>query len=114
MKKSEFEEHYQNGDYEALSDYKVDNAVIMAAGFASRFAPLSYTTPKALLKVKGEIMIERQIRQLIEAGISEIYIVVGYKKEMFYYLEEKYGVHIVENPDYETRNNHSSIYAVRE
>ena len=114
MFKSDFEAHYQNGEYEAISQYKVDNAIIMAAGFSSRFAPLSYTTPKALLKVKGEIMIERQIRQLIEAGVPDIYVVVGHKKEMFYYLSEKYGVHIIENPDYASRNNHSSIYAARE
>ena len=49
--------------------YKVDNAIIMAAGTASRFAPLSYERPKALIEVKGEILIERQIRQLMEAGI---------------------------------------------
>lgn len=114
MFKNDFEAHYQNGDYEAISDYKVDNAIIMAAGLSSRFAPLSDTTPKALLKVKGEIMIERQICQLIEAGIPEIYVVVGYKKEMFYYLADKYGVHIVENPEYASRNNHSSIYAARD
>lgn len=114
MLKNEFESCYRQGDYEAIAAYKVDNAVIMAAGFASRFAPLSEITPKALLKVKGEIMIERQIRQLRDAGIPDIYVVVGYKKEMFYYLEEKYDVHIIENPDYTTRNNHSSIYAVRQ
>ena len=39
--------------------YKVDNAIIMAAGTASRFAPLSYEKPKALIEVKGEILIER-------------------------------------------------------
>ena len=66
------------------------NAIIMAAGMSSRFVPLSLETPKALLKVKGEIMIERQIRQLREAGINEIIIVVGYLKEQFAYLEEKY------------------------
>ena len=44
--------------------YKVDNAIIMAAGTSSRFAPLSYEMPKALIEVKGEILIERQIRQL--------------------------------------------------
>ena len=95
MHKNDFEAHLQKGEYDMLSSYKVDNAIIMAAGFASRFAPLSDIIPKALLKVKGEIMIERQIRQLIEAGIPDIYVVVGYKKEMFYYLSEKYGVHIV-------------------
>ncbi len=94
--------------------HKVDNAVIMAAGTSSRFAPLSYEMPKALITVKGEILIERQIRQLKEAGVPEIYIVVGYKGEMFKYLEEKFGVHIVENPDYLTRNNNASIYVVKD
>ena len=93
--------------------YTVDNAVIMAAGTSSRFAPLSYERPKALIEVKGEVLIERQIRQLQEAGIPEIYIVVGYKAEQFDYLTEKFGVHILENKEYLTRNNHSSIYAAR-
>ena len=93
--------------------YKVDNAVIMAAGTASRFAPLSYERPKALIEVKGEILLERQIEQLIEAGIKEIIVVVGYKKEQFLYLQEKYGVIIVENKEYLTRNNNSTINAVR-
>ena len=94
--------------------YKVDNAVIMAAGTSSRFAPLSYEKPKALIEVKGEVLIERQIRQLREAGISEIYVVVGYKSELFSYLEEKLGIHIINNPDYNTRNNNASIYAVKD
>ena len=94
--------------------YKVDNAVIMAAGTASRFAPLSYERPKALIEVKGEILIERQIRQLKEAGINEIILVVGYQKEKFAYLIEKFGVELIENPDYLTRNNNASIYAVKD
>lgn len=92
----------------------VDNAVIMAAGTASRFAPLSYEKPKALITVKGEVLIERQIRQLKEAGVPEIYVVVGYKAEMFTYLEEKFGVHLVLNRDFLTRNNNGSIYAVKD
>ena len=94
--------------------YVVYNAVIMAAGTSSRFAPLSYEKPKALISVKGEILIERQIRQLKEAGICDIYVVVGYKAEMFIYLEEKFGVHIVYNPNYLKRNNNSSIYVVKD
>lgn len=94
--------------------YNVDNAIIMAAGTSSRFAPLSYEKPKALITVKGEVLIERQIRQLQEAGISEIIIVTGYKKEQFEYLKEKFGVRFVENHEYLERNNNSSIYAVRE
>lgn len=93
--------------------YKVDNAIIMAAGLSSRFAPLSYEYPKALIPVNGEVLIERQIRQLHEAGINDIIVVVGYKKDQFYYLADKYGVKIVENPEYQVRNNNSSIYAVR-
>lgn len=94
--------------------YRVDNAVIMAAGTASRFAPLSYEKPKALIEVKGEILIERQIKQLKEAGISEVIIVVGYMKEQFLYLQDKFQVKIVENNEYLTRNNNGSIYAVKD
>ena len=64
---------------------KVDNAIIMAAGTASRFAPLSFEKPKALIEVRGEVLIERQIRQLRDAGIHEIVIVTGYKAEQFEY-----------------------------
>lgn len=92
---------------------KVNNAIIMAAGTASRFAPLSYETPKALIEVKGEVLIERQIRQLREAGIEEVIVVTGYKAEQFAYLKEKYGVILVHNPDYLTRNNNASIYVAR-
>ena len=94
--------------------YKVDNAIIMAAGYASRFAPLSYERPKALLNIKGEVLIERQINQLRQAGIEEIIVVVGYKKEQFEYLKEKYGVILVENKEYSMRNNHSTIYAAKD
>lgn len=94
--------------------YKVDNAIILAAGTASRFAPLSYEKPKALIEVKGEVLIERQIRQLHDAGIDKIYIVVGYKKEHFDYLREKFGVIIINNPEYLSRNNNSSIFMVKD
>lgn len=98
---------------DALSPYKVDNAIIMAAGLSSRFAPISYEKPKGLLKVRGEVLIERQIEQLRDAGIENITVVVGYKKEFFFYLEDKYGVEIVINPEYATRNNHSTLMVVR-
>lgn len=97
-----------------LKNYRVDNAVILAAGLSSRFAPISYERPKGLLKVRGEILIERQIKQLQAAGINEIFVVVGYKQESFYYLEEKFGVHLVINNEYATRNNNASLMLVRE
>lgn len=98
----------------ALDEYKVDNAIMMAAGFSSRSMPLSGVLPKGLFEVRGQVLIERQIEQLRAAGITEIVIVTGYKAERFAYLAEKYpGVVLVHNPEYSTRNNLSSIYAAR-
>lgn len=93
---------------------KVDNAVIMAAGTSSRFAPLSYEKPKGLITVKGEVLIERQIRQLLEAGIRDIYVVTGYKAEEFSYLAGKFDVKLRGNLSYDTRNNNASIKAVED
>lgn len=100
--------------YEALKPYRAKNAIIMAAGLSSRFVPLSCEKPKGLLEVKGEILIERQIKQLQEVGIKDIYVVVGYMMEQFFYLEEKFGVTIIVNPNYRTRNNNGSLYVVRQ
>ncbi len=97
----------------ALEPYRVDNAIILAAGMATRFAPLSFEKPKALFEVQGEILIERLIRQLQEAGIDDITVVVGYMKESFFYLEDKFGVKIAVSNDYSKRNNHSSLLAVK-
>ena len=88
------------------------NAIIMAAGTSSRFVPLSAERPKGLVEVKGEVLIERQIRQLKEAGIADITLVVGYKAEMFAYLCDKYGIEIVLNEDYARYNNTSSLIRV--
>lgn len=98
---------------EALAPYKVDNAVILAAGASTRFIPLSLEQPKGLFEVKGETLIERQIQQLQAAGITDITVVLGYKKEMFYYLEEKYGVKFIINDAFNIKNNIESLYLAR-
>ena len=100
--------------WNALSPYKVDNAVILAAGMATRFAPLSFERPKAMFEVRGEILIERLIRQLREAGVNDISVVVGYMKESFFYHEDEFGVKIVVNSEYANRNSHSSVWCARE
>ena len=84
----------------------------MAAGTSSRFVPLSAEVPKGLLEVKGEILIERQIMQLHNAGIMDITVVTGYKADMFEYLKDSFGVDIVLNEDYERFNNTSSLIRV--
>lgn len=84
----------------------------MAAGMSSRFIPLSWECPKALLEVKGEILIERQIRQLKEAGVTDITVVTGYMADKFDYLSCKFGATLVYNPDYARYNNTSTLMCV--
>ncbi len=90
------------------------NAIILAAGKSSRFAPFTYEKPKGLFCVKGEILIERQIEQLQEAGVKDIHVVVGYMKEKFFYLEQKYGVHLIVNNEFGKKGNLYSLYVARE
>ena len=99
---------------DALEPYRVDNAVIMAAGVCKRCRPLSDILPKGLFMVRGEVLIERQIRQLREAGITDIIVVTGYKAEKFSYLKDKYGVRIILNDEYSSKNNVSSIHVVKD
>jgi len=73
----------------ALAPYKVDNAIIMAAGRSRRCMPLSNYLPKGLFEIKGDTMVERQIKQLHDAGIKEIVLVVGYLKERYYEMAKK-------------------------
>lgn len=89
-------------------------AIILAAGFGMRMVPINLEMPKGLLEVNGEPLIERAIRQLHEVGIKEIYIVVGFMKERYEYLIDEYGVELVVNPEYASRNNLHSVNLVRE
>ncbi len=89
------------------------NAVILAAGKSDRFAPFTYEKPKGLFRVKGQILIERQIEQLNEAGIHEIYLIVGYMKEKFFYLERKYGVQLIVNNEFGRKGNLYTLYTAR-
>ena len=70
-------------------------AILLAAGMGTRLRPLTLKTPKPLIKVNGESMIEKQIKSLKEIGIDEIIVVTGYLKEKFEFLKEKYGVKII-------------------
>ncbi|MFR1578962.1 MAG: NTP transferase domain-containing protein [Lachnospiraceae bacterium] len=87
-------------------------AVILAAGFGMRMVPINLESPKAFLKVNGEYLIERLIRQLHEVGIYEIYVVVGFMKEQFEYLIDEFGVELVINTEYAGKNNLHSMKLV--
>ena len=110
--KNLFEEDYLDKDAvlteraeKIIDDKSPKSAVILAAGFGMRMVPINTELPKGLLTVKGERLIERIIGQLKEAGVNNIYIVVGFMKEKYEYLIEKYGVKLIVNEDYTTKNN---------
>lgn len=101
--------------YEALLPYKVDNAIIMAAGRSKRCMPLSNYLPKGLFEIKGDTMVERQIKQLHDAGVKEIVLVVGYLKEKYYEMAKNYpGLIVIDNEEWAEKNNISSLYAAKD
>ena len=89
------------------------NAVILAAGYGMRMVPINTEEPKGLLEVKGETLIERLIKQLHEVGVQDINIVVGFMKEHYEFLIDKYNVKLVVNSHYKDWNNIYSLYLVR-
>lgn len=98
-----------------LEPYKVKRAIIIAAGFGERLLPVTLDTPKPLIKIKGKRIIDTLLDQLIEAEIDEIYLVRGYKSEMFEILRTKYpSVHFIENPSYNVTNNISSVFVAKD
>ena len=95
--------------------YKVKRAIIMAAGIGERLQPATLTTPKPLIKVNGVRMIDTIIDGLYSNGINEIHVVIGYLKDKFLELKEKYpNIDFIYNPYYNTCNNISSLYVARQ
>lgn len=95
-----------------LKAYRVENAIILASGYGSRFIPFTYDTPHGLLEVRGEPLVERQIKQLKKVGIHDITVVVGYYAEQFDYLKDLYNVELVYNPNFKDDFDISSLSLV--
>ena len=98
----------------ALEPYRCKRAVFIAAGFGSRLVPITFNTPKPLVRVHGVRIIDRLLDACLEIGIEEIYIVRGYLSELFDQLLYKYPmVKFLENPAYNEANNISSSLVAR-
>ncbi|MBR6043997.1 MAG: NTP transferase domain-containing protein [Ruminococcus sp.] len=99
----------------ALEPYRAKRAVFIAAGFGSRLVPITFNTPKPLVRVHGVRIIDRLIDACLQAGIEEICIVRGYLAEQFDQLLGKYPmIRFIENPLYNEANNISSALAAKE
>lgn len=103
-----------NAGIKALEPYRVRRAIFIAAGFGSRLVPITFNTPKPLVRVHGKRIIDGLIDACLNAGISEIYIVRGYLAEQFDQLLYKYPmIKFLENPVYNEANNISSSMCAR-
>ncbi len=99
----------------ALEPYRVKRAIFIAAGFGSRLVPITLNTPKPLVRVNGERIIDGLLDAVIAAGIEEIVIVRGYLREQFDQLKYKYpSIKFIDNPDFNDANNISSALCVRD
>lgn len=103
-----------NAGISALEPYRAKRAIFIAAGFGSRLVPITFNTPKPLVRVHGQRIIDGLIDACLEAGINEIYIVRGYLAEQFDQLLYKYPmIKFLENPVYNEANNISSAMVAR-
>ena len=103
-----------NNGINALEPYRAKRAIFIAAGFGSRLVPITFNTPKPLVRVHGVRIIDRLIDACFEAGINEIVIVRGYLAEQFDQLLYKYPmIKFLENPIYNESNNISSSLVAR-
>lgn len=97
-----------------LEPYRAKRAIFIAAGFGTRLVPITFNTPKPLVRVHGIRIIDRLIDACLAAGINEIYIVRGYLSELFDQLLYKYPmIRFLENPAYNEANNISSALVAR-
>ncbi|HET7653806.1 MAG TPA: NDP-sugar synthase [Acidimicrobiales bacterium] len=59
-------------------------AVVLVGGFGTRLRPLTLTTPKQLLPVVEVTMIERVVGHLVEHGVDDVVLSMGYLPQAFH------------------------------
>lgn len=80
------------------------DAMILAAGLGTRLRPLTYETPKALIDVGGEPVLEKVARRVVEAGADRVVINVSpHADRIRAYIDERGGwgvdIRVSEEPD---------------
>lgn len=105
-------ELFFNKNKQSKNYNKKMNALILSAGLGIRMIPINSLVPKGLIIVNGKPLIDRLIEQLHEKEVYDISIVVGYMKEKFEYLIDKYNVKLICNPHYIEKNNLYSLSLV--
>lgn len=89
---------------------QIKQSVIVAAGLGSRIKPYTDDLPKTLIEVNDTSIIRENIKIMLEHGIEETIVVVGYKKEMIEEHLKGYPVKMVYNPFYSITNNMASLW----
>ncbi|MGN9039735.1 NTP transferase domain-containing protein [Collinsella bouchesdurhonensis] len=91
--------------------------IIMAAGMGRRMRGATNNTPKSLMRVSGLSLLERNIDYMLQAGFERIIVVVGYKKDEFSFLLDKYDprkILLVDNSLFDKGNTITSLYYARD
>ena len=88
-------------------------AIIMAAGVGKRLQALNINKPKCLIKVGGETLIRRSVNLLINKGISDITVIVGFMAHLIR-NELSNDVAYFENPDFHSTNSIKSLWYARD
>jgi choline kinase len=85
---------------------------------AKRLRPLTDTKPKCLLEVGGKTLLERTVRAMQQAGISEFVVVTGYRadqiREALTSIVSPQNITFLHNADYEHNNNIYSLWMAGE
>ncbi len=95
-------------------------AIMLAAGKGSRLGKYTKNNTKCMLDVHGETLLERAIDALLEAGIKDFILVLGYKKDNVKKfikekeLDKKINITYVDNDVYDTTNNIYSLYLAKD
>jgi UTP--glucose-1-phosphate uridylyltransferase len=70
---------------------KIRKAVIPAAGYGTRFLPVTKAMPKEMLPIVDKPVIQYVVEELVEAGIEQIIIVTGWHKRA---IEDHFDRHL--------------------